>query len=85
MAALEPVQHAAPILSANLSRLGEQVEEAIKAGIQLIHVDLKDGLFVFSIRRQPSQIHVDTAIDTINTRYIFNLMNIISFSTQGVC
>jgi ribulose-phosphate 3-epimerase len=26
--------------------LGEQVEEAMKAGIRLIHVDVMDGLFV---------------------------------------
>jgi pentose-5-phosphate-3-epimerase len=39
MAAIEPVQLAASILSADFCRLGEQVEEAMKAGIRLIHVD----------------------------------------------
>ena len=46
MAAIEPVQFAASILSADFCRLGEQVEEAMKAGIRLIHVDVMDGLFV---------------------------------------
>ena len=45
MAAIEPVQIAASILSADLSRLREQVEEAMNAGIRLIHVDVMDGLF----------------------------------------
>jgi ribulose-phosphate 3-epimerase len=45
MAAIEPVQFAASILSADLSRLGEQVEEAMNAGILRIHVDVMDGLF----------------------------------------
>lgn len=40
------VKLAASILSADLSRLGEQVEEAVKAGITRIHVDVMDGLFV---------------------------------------
>ena len=40
MAAIKPVQFAASILSADFCRLGEQVEEAMKAGIRLIHVDV---------------------------------------------
>lgn len=44
MAAIEPVQLAASILSADFCRLGEQVEEAMKAVIRLIHVDVMDGL-----------------------------------------
>ena len=46
MAEIEPVQIAASILSADSCRLGEQVEEVLKAGINLIHVDVMDGLFV---------------------------------------
>lgn len=45
MAEIEPVQLAASILSADLSRLGEQVEGAMNAGVRLIHVDVMDGLF----------------------------------------
>jgi hypothetical protein len=37
MAAIEPVQFAASILAADFCRLGEQVEEAMKAGIRFIH------------------------------------------------
>lgn len=45
MAAIEPVQLTASILSADLNRLGEQVEGAMNAGVRLIHVDVMDGLF----------------------------------------
>lgn len=46
MAAIERGKLAASILSADFTRLGEQVEEAMKAGIRGIHVDVMDGLFV---------------------------------------
>ncbi|HEX7973729.1 MAG TPA: ribulose-phosphate 3-epimerase [Anaerolineales bacterium] len=40
------VKIAASILSADFSRLGEQVQEAIRAGADMIHVDIMDGHFV---------------------------------------
>ena len=40
------VKIAASILSADFTRLGAQVEEAIVAGAEIIHVDVMDGHFV---------------------------------------
>jgi ribulose-phosphate 3-epimerase len=40
------VKIAPSILSADFSRLGEQVREAIEAGAEIIHVDVMDGQFV---------------------------------------
>jgi ribulose-phosphate 3-epimerase len=53
MAAIEPVQLAASILSADFCSLGEQVEEAMKAGIHIIHVNVMDGLFVPNLGMGP--------------------------------
>jgi len=43
MAAIEPVQCAASNFTADFRRLGEQVEEAMKAGIRRTPVDVIDG------------------------------------------
>jgi ribulose-phosphate 3-epimerase len=43
---LMSVKIAASILSADFARLGEQVQEAIDAGAEIIHVDIMDGHFV---------------------------------------
>jgi ribulose-phosphate 3-epimerase len=56
MAAIEPAQLAASILSADFCRLGEQVEEAMKAGVRLIHVDVMDGLFVPNLGMGPDVV-----------------------------
>ena len=40
------VKIAASILSADFAKLGEQVQEAIEAGAEYIHVDIMDGHFV---------------------------------------
>jgi len=41
-----PVEIAPSILSANFLRLGEQVSEALEAGVRRIHVEVMDGHFV---------------------------------------
>ena len=41
-----PTKLAPSLLTADLTRLGDQVREAIDAGIELIHVDVMDGQFV---------------------------------------
>jgi len=43
------VKIAASILSADFSRLGEEIKAAEKAGVELIHVDVMDGCFVPNI------------------------------------
>jgi ribulose-phosphate 3-epimerase len=41
-----PVEIAPSFLTANLTRLGDQIAEALQAGAERIHVDVMDGRFV---------------------------------------
>jgi ribulose-phosphate 3-epimerase len=43
---MQPVKIAASILAADFTRLGEQVQEALDAKVEYIHVDVMDGHFV---------------------------------------
>ncbi len=47
------VRIAPSILSANFTRLGDDVREAVQAGVEMIHVDVMDGHFVPNITVGP--------------------------------
>ncbi len=53
----EKIQIAASILSADFSRLGEQVKAALEAGVRWIHVDIMDGHFVPNLSMGPQVVH----------------------------
>jgi ribulose-phosphate 3-epimerase len=56
MGMIEPVQYAASILAADISRLGEEVKGILKAGVRIIHVDVMDGHFVPNLGLGPDVV-----------------------------
>ena len=56
MSRKEKIQIAASILSADFSRLGEQVKGALEAGVRWIRVDVMDGHFVPNLSMGPQVV-----------------------------
>ncbi len=69
------IQIAASILSADFSRLGEQVEAALEAGVRWIHVDIMDGHFVPNLSMGPQVVRsLRPIVDRFGSRLHVHLM-----------
>ena len=53
---MRDIQIAPSILSADFARLGEQIKDAERAGVDVIHLDIMDGHFVPNISFGPAVV-----------------------------
>jgi len=75
MSGKENIQIAASILSADFSRLGEEVKEALEASIRWVHVDVMDGHFVPNLSMGPQVVRsLRPTADRFGSRLHVHLM-----------
>jgi ribulose-phosphate 3-epimerase len=69
------IQIAVSILSADFSRLGEEVTQALEAGVRWIHVDIMDGHFVPNLSMGPQVVRsLRPIVDRFGSRLHAHLM-----------